>query len=149
METKICSKCGTEKPVDDFSFKNKAVNRRDAACKSCKREYVKSHYQANKETYKKRAAAFSKKVYEENSAKIANYLQSHSCVDCGETDIVVLQFDHLGDKKDSISNMVRSGFSWATIETEISKCEVRCSNCHIRKTAKTFGWRWKPSGKDV
>ena len=28
------------------------------------------------------------------------------------------------------------------VEEEISKCEVRCANCHRKKTAKTFSW-WR------
>lgn len=148
MKTKLCSKCETEKPVCDFSFKNKATNRRDTACKQCKREYGKFHYRSNKDVYKKRAAAFSKKVREVNSCKIVEYLKLNPCVDCGEKDVVVLQFDHLFDKRDSISSMLRSGLSWETIKAEISKCEVRCANCHIRRTAKVFKWRWKQSEED-
>jgi hypothetical protein len=48
-------------------------------------------------------------------------------------------FDHLSDKRENVSLMVSNGFAWATIELEISKCEVRCVNCHLRKTAREIG----------
>jgi len=35
--------------------------------------------------------------------------------------------------------MIHAGFSWKGIETEIDKCEIRCANCHARKTAREIG----------
>lgn len=59
---------------------------------------------------------------------------------CGETDPVVLDFDHLRDKKENISWLVCHGAKLEIITEEIAKCEVRCANCHRRKTAKQFDW---------
>lgn len=68
------------------------------------------------------------------------YLSTHPCVDCGEGDPIVLEFDHVyGVKRLAVSHMIGS-FSWATIAEEIGKCEVRCANCHRRKTAAQFAW---------
>ena len=68
---------------------------------------------------------------------VLKHLQTHPCVDCGETDLVCLDFDHVrGRKIDGISVMVAAGCSEETILKEIEKCEVRCSNCHRKKTAK-------------
>lgn len=62
---------------------------------------------------------------------------SHPCIDCGEQDVLVLQFDHVrGQKLQSISELVKAGYAWKAIEAEIAKCEVRCANCHARRTAK-------------
>lgn len=71
---------------------------------------------------------------------VFNYLQSHPCVDCGETDHVVLDFDHVrGEKRKPISRMVASTYSLEVLKKEIEKCEVRCANCHRRVTAKRGG----------
>ena len=35
METKICTKCGRELPVEDFPFRNKAKGIRRSNCKKC------------------------------------------------------------------------------------------------------------------
>jgi hypothetical protein len=62
-------------------------------------------------------------------------------VDCGETDPVVLEFDHVrGEKKGEIAMMVRVD-GWDKIVEEMAKCELRCANCHRRKTAKQLGWK--------
>lgn len=67
---------------------------------------------------------------------------SAGCVDCPEKDVVVLDFDHVtGVKKYSISYMIGSGFYPEVIKEEMSKCVVRCANCHRRKTARDFNWR--------
>ena len=79
------------------------------------------------------------KISKENQQKIIAYLKQHPCVDCGETDIVVLQFDHVrGKKRTEIGKMI--SYSWESILIEIAKCEVRCANDHLRKTAKQQGF---------
>lgn len=67
------------------------------------------------------------------------YLLKNPCVDCGESDPVVLEFDHRGDKRLMISSAVNN-YGASRLKEEIDKCEVRCSNCHKRKTAIEQGW---------
>ena len=78
-----------------------------------------------------------------NRLVVRKYLETHPCVDCGETDFVVLQFDHIDrlTKKSTVSVLVLQGRKVEMIEAEIAKCQVRCANCHIRRTAQQFGWR--------
>lgn len=76
--------------------------------------------------------------------QLAAYLLEHPCVDCGELDIVVLQFDHLPefDKGFEIGRAITgSTRSWDSVMAEIAKCEVVCANCHTRRTAARSGWR--------
>lgn len=62
--------------------------------------------------------------------------KERGCIDCGYNEHgVALQFDHIGDKKQSVSNLIRSDYAWSTILKEIAKCEVRCANCHAVMTA--------------
>lgn len=71
---------------------------------------------------------------------VIKYLLEHPCVDCGEKDIVVLDFDHISEKKPTINYMLARAFSIKKIDEEIKKCEVRCANCHQRKTALQLGF---------
>jgi hypothetical protein len=68
--------------------------------------------------------------------RILEFLRGHPCVDCGETDPVVLEFDHLRDKVRNVSAMVNARMPWRAIEAEIEKCDVVCANCHRRRTAQ-------------
>lgn len=67
---------------------------------------------------------------------MVEYLQQRCCVDCGETDIIVLEFDHLRDKKANVATLMLRSVEWALIIEEIEKCEVVCANCHRRRTAQ-------------
>jgi len=73
---------------------------------------------------------------------VFEFLQTHPCVDCGEKDPIVLEFDHVNPstKTQNISRMVIEGYSWKSIEKEIKKCQILCSNCHKRKTAREQNW---------
>ena len=67
--------------------------------------------------------------------RIFLYLLDHPCVDCGEKDPLVLEFDHVrGEKKREVSKLLCNGYAWKTIRAEIKKCVVRCANCHRHKT---------------
>ena len=80
-----------------------------------------------------------KALVEERTLYLVAFLREHPCVDCGEDDPVVLEFDHLRDKKFSISAGIQ-GRRWQDVLDEIAKCEVVCANCHRRRTAKRGGF---------
>lgn len=142
---KTCACCKKDKPLGDFPFKNKVEQIYSTRCFPCQREYAKSHYQANKKAYIQRNHQRRKERREENISFIEEYLSTHPCVDCGEGDPIVLQFDHLRDKEFCIGAYQRE-VNVERLKKEIAKCDVRCANCHVRKTCKDFGWRrrlWK------
>jgi hypothetical protein len=70
--------------------------------------------------------------------KLAGMIKTErGCVDCGyNAHAISLQFDHItADKKASVSNLIRSDYSWKTILLEMEKCEIRCANCHAVVTS--------------
>jgi hypothetical protein len=68
--------------------------------------------------------------------RILSYKYLHPCKDCGITNPVVLEFDHIrGKKVDNISDMPGK-YPWLDIIREIKKCDVVCANCHRLRTAK-------------
>jgi hypothetical protein len=81
-------------------------------------------------------------VNAENREWLIGYLRDHPCVDCGTTDIRVLEFDHLepGTKVLDVAVLARSGYSLDRVKAEIAKCVVRCANCHRIRTHEQRGW---------
>lgn len=139
-ETKECNKCRVSKPLTDFP--KRGGGRPWFLCKSCKRDYDRDYWEKTKEKRKANRRQTSSAIRQRNLAYVVDYLERNPCVDCGEDDFVVLQFDHRSraDKYRDVSDMVKNRFSTKKIQEEIDKCDVRCANCHIRKTAKDFGW---------
>ncbi len=133
---RICPNCNEERDAEnDFNWKYKDRGIRHRRCKLCQSQVSKQHYTKNKQSYLDRARAREILITEDNRKRMAEYLSCHPCVDCGQTDVRVLEFDHVrGKKLHSIAKMMGLGYSWSTIETEIAKCEVRCANCHRIKT---------------
>lgn len=98
---------------------------------------AKRHYEANKEAVKARAKKYTTEVATvRNRAYIKTYKESHPCLDCGETDIVVLQFHHQGDKDSNVSDSRVLGWSLTRLIVEIEKCIMLCANCHLRRHHK-------------
>lgn len=94
------------------------------------------HYRRNAPEIKARAKAHNAKTSDIVRAWVAEYLRGHPCVDCGEIDSIVLEFYHRdrAAKRIEISRMLRRGFSLESVKAEVGKCDVRCANCHRRKT---------------
>lgn len=113
---KKCCYCKRVKSFAEFEKRKERKNGIGSYCISCKNE-------------KNRVLTESKQRYKQQ------YLLSHPCVDCGERDPVVLQFDHvIGIKRNAIANLVGNGTSLNSFILEVFKCVSRCANCHQRKT---------------
>ena len=141
-QTKTCPRCGQTLDVAEFNFKDRATGRRQVYCRQCSRKYIREHYERNTDYYVKKAMARNRVQRRALMDRILGYLRAHPCVDCGETDPVVLDFDHVDrfTKSWEIAARNNDGLGWRTIEAEIAKCVVRCANCHRRRTARQFGW---------
>lgn len=102
------------------------------------KQYIRKHYQENKEYYKTRNT-LRRKLHMPQLYRFANrYKTLCGCIDCGyKSHAVALDFDHVrGEKYKDISVMINNGVSLTTLKAEIRKCEVRCANCHRIATAK-------------
>lgn len=131
-----CSPCRELKPASAFSKRGSSGGRRDTYCRPCRAAYGREHYLANKQRYVDQARRRTEAVARERVKWLIDFFRENPCVDCGESDPVVLEFDHLRDKKFNISKALRDR-SWKSILAEMAKCEVVCANCHRRRTART------------
>ncbi len=139
IETKECSKCHEEKPLDEFYWKNKAKGKRNAQCNICIASYNRFAYREYNGRSRRTARGKIRRL-ELRTAQL-EYLSTHPCVDCGEADPVVLEFDHVrGVKLANIAQLIIRKVSWNSILAEIKKCDVVCANCHKRRTAKAQNW---------
>jgi hypothetical protein len=112
-------------------------------CKLCHNAYTREHYKNNKKYYLNKARKNERKYKIKARELIWNYLLEHPCIDCGEIDPIVLEFDHIdSETKEFTLGAIGHGMALKRIKEEIEKCEVRCANCHRRKTAKQFNW-WR------
>lgn len=138
-EVRFCSKCGVAKPAEEFAFRYRSTGERQWACRSCNAAYKRAWYGRNRVRHMERVAVNHVRTADANRLRVWEYLVGHPCVDCGETDLVVLEFDHLRDKQQNVLEMVSRGTSWKSILAEIEKCQVRCANCHRRRTLLVRG----------
>ena len=133
-----CSRCNKDQIDEEFNFKKKSMGLRQRMCRSCTRKLIRNHYYKNRQYYLNKSQRRNKAIRDELRKYVLNNLNSHPCVDCGEKDPIVLEFDHQHSKLDTISNLIR--YSKRKIIVEMAKCVIRCANCHRRKTAFENGW---------
>ena len=129
---KVCGTCGEQKGLDEFSLR---YGKPQYNCKKCHSEYRKKHYEENKKKYLDKA----KRNTEEYRKQYYEWLSTKSCVDCGISDIRVLEQDHLRDKEYNISSKI-GGLTLEAMMPELNKCEVVCANCHRIRTINRGGW---------
>jgi hypothetical protein len=134
-----CGVCGELKPFDEFAWRRKVRGQRDNMCRGCRADYKRDHYEANKQRYVDQARERKQALAAKRMTYLIEFLKTHPCVDCGETDPLVLEFDHLVDKAFDIGAAIPYR-RWQSILDEIAKCEVVCANCHRRRTSRRRGF---------
>jgi hypothetical protein len=142
---KKCPKCKEWLSLDSFASRGGAKGA-NSYCRLCQNEYSKAHYRCHVELHNHRRYVNQKRYRERNTDYVRQYLSNHACVDCGESDVRVLEFDHVGNNKaEDVATLRCQGASSRRIAEEIAKCQVRCANCHRKRTADQFGW-WRNVG---
>lgn len=128
----ICRICKINKPQEDFVKNKREKGGYETRCRVCKRSYDNAYYKDNI-ARRNNIADGNQNRRETNKQYVINYLKNHSCVDCGERDIIVLEFDHVNptNKRTTVGNLL-SG-SLKSLILEIEKCDIRCANCHRRR----------------
>jgi hypothetical protein len=139
LTVRQCGRCGETKAIEQFAWRRKARGQRDNYCRPCRAAYKQEHYAVNRERYIEAAVRRRAALAAERAAYLVEYFATRPCVDCGETDPVVLEFDHLGDKSFNIAKGLRDR-SWDALIDEIAKCDVVCANCDRRRTAIRGGF---------
>ena len=129
---KRCGRCGETRPLTEFNRNSATRDGFQASCQTCMRQYQAQHYRQNRERHIARVRLDNLRRKTVAITELETYLKTHACVDCGTSDLRVLEFDHReGEVKSAgISAMVGSGLPWDRILLEIEKCDVRCANCH-------------------
>ena len=123
MDTQICNNCNEEKLIDDFNWRNKERGIKHKRCKICTRKQGQSSYNKNADYYRKKNGKLRDEKTSKNKIKIWNYLIEHPCVDCGESNPILLDFDHVrGNKIYNVSQM--KAMLWSTILKEIEEQKI-------------------------
>jgi len=117
---KKCTSCKEFKNESDFSKKSERKDGLQSSCKVCNSVASKQYYSKNKDKHKKTIKRNKKKYTEKTRKWVYQYYLDNHCVDCGEDNPIVLEFDHIkGSKINSISRMISNNFSLSNIKKEI------------------------------
>ena len=87
------------------------------------------------EKRRKKNRDFSIRRYVEFRKKLDNIKLSSGCIDCGfNLHPAALHFDHREPKLKRCKVAAMCTFNWSVVLEEITKCDIRCANCHSIKT---------------
>lgn len=133
---KICTKCEKEKPLEAFS--KRTTGKPVSHCKECVNEKFRQNYASNRDKFAEKNRRDLPALSKRNRDYMNDYLRRNPCVDCGEADIEVLEFDHIVPVMGKKNRANVYTMSLVRLQEEIDKCEVRCCNCHRRRTRQQF-----------
>lgn len=137
---KTCTKCKQQLNTTNFSKQTKSKDGLHHWCKSCFAQYEKVRYKNGDRQRKERN---NKARRDRNRKFIKNYLETHPCIDCGDSDWWALDFDHKEqtDKTKELTYFISEN-GIESIKKEIEKCDVRCVKCHRKRTIIQLNW-WR------
>jgi hypothetical protein len=137
----ICNHCGVDKDPEEFNWRYKSLGIRHPTCRDCQHGHNKKYFEGDaKERHLAQVKDRKLAVRELAREYVLDYLSTHPCESCGETDPRVLEFHHKYSKEYPVSVMINGGYPIHKIEAEIAKCIVLCANCHRKLTMDERGW---------
>lgn len=144
-QLKYCGACMQSKPTSEFNRRTASWDGLDSICRDCNRAKARAYYARNREAHIRRIVAGKHERRARALDLVGRHLITHPCVDCGETDIRVLDFDHRegSDKGAEVMRLAQGGHGRARVAAEIAKCDVRCRNCHAIVTYERMGSDWR------
>ena len=125
METKICSKCGRELPLEAFE---KDRNQ----CRECRNARRKELRDANPQKHREESAKRQKNQTE------WLYSLKTQCIICGESEPVCLDFHHKDPNDKDFTIGKHRNKSREHLQLEINKCVCLCANCHRKVHAGIY-----------
>ena len=103
----VCNHCLKEKDPEEFNWRYKALGIRHPTCRECQKPFRKNWYEGSaKEKHLENVHERKRRVRDEAREYVWNYLLSHPCIQCGESNPVVLEFHHREGKDKAVSEMV-------------------------------------------
>jgi hypothetical protein len=141
MTTRKCDHCKKVKDIEEFNWKYKALGIRHNTCRECMKWFVKRYFKGSAhDEHLKNVRERKTAAREVAKQYVWDYLATHPCIHCGESDPRVLEFHHRGNKDKGIAYLAGGGWSVGRIQEEIDKCVVLCANCHRKLTMDERGW---------
>lgn len=128
---KKCPACKETKPYSEFPKNKDKKDGLGCHCRGCKKVYQARWYRRNSTRHKANTRKRAKEYYDSTQVFLSGIKARRGCVDCGEMNPVVLDFDHVRGKK--VFVLARASIiqpSFPKLTKEILKCEIRCANCH-------------------
>lgn len=95
------------------------------------RQYLTEKTKQWQHNHPEKVHLYTQNRINKNKIFIYNYLDTHPCSQCSETDKRILHFHHIRDKKNTISYMIQRHYL-ERIKEEVIKCIVLCANCHSK-----------------
>lgn len=141
---KKCTLCQEIKPISEFNKKKASTDGKQNVCRLCNRLKSRNYYAKNKHKHVKVVIKNTNSYRNRNREYLYKYLLQHPCIDCGNSDVRVLEFDHRpGEIKiDGVAKLAAFPRSLEIVKNEVKKCDIRCKNCHTIKTYERLGGTW-------
>lgn len=130
---RTCTRCGLAQDAAAFAARNAGRGTLQSWCRACHRVVAAERWRKltaeQQEAKRRRERERARRLRDALWRRLAGA----RCTDCGNDDPLVLEFDHRGPKAGNIADLaVRR--SLTALEQELAVCEVRCANCHRRRT---------------
>lgn len=128
---RICSRCGEEKPIEEFPEQKLGTGRRHGHCRSCKARYQAAWYAKNRERHKANVNEI-RRVRVRMHQQLVRAAKDQPCSDCGvRYPPYVMDLDHVrGEKVGAIAELV-STVTTAVLLSEIARSATWCARTAI------------------